>query len=279
MSGAEEHLTLQEAAELLGVHYMTAYRYVRLGLVPADKVGSTWRLARADVEAMRRGSGVGEGRRHPAPWPERMEARLSAGDEAGAWGVAEAALAAGADATGLLLDVLGPALRRIGDSWEAGRLDVAEEHRASVIAGRLVGRLGSRFPRRGRSKGTVVVGAVAGERHGLPVTFVADVVRGAGWSVVDLGADVPDDSFARLVAEQDHVVAVGLSVTWDGNVEHVPATVAAVRRATTAPVLVGGRAVADDAHAHRLGADAWAPDGRGVVALLTRTRDGSSTDP
>jgi methanogenic corrinoid protein MtbC1 len=198
-----------------------------------------------------------------------MEARLGAGDEAGAWGVAEAALAAGADATGLLLDVLGPALRGIGDAWEAGRLDLAEEHRASVIAGRLVGRLGSRFARRGRPKGTVVVGAVEGERHALPVSMVADVVRGAGWSVVDLGADVPEASFARLVAEQDQVVAVGVSVTWEGNVGHVPATVAAVRRVTSAPVLVGGWAVADGAHAHRLGADAWAPDGRGVVALLT----------
>ena len=31
--------TLQEAADELGVHYMTAYRYVRLGLLDAAKVG------------------------------------------------------------------------------------------------------------------------------------------------------------------------------------------------------------------------------------------------
>ena len=38
-------LTLNEAAELLGVHYMTAYRYVRLGFLQATKVGGCWRAA------------------------------------------------------------------------------------------------------------------------------------------------------------------------------------------------------------------------------------------
>jgi excisionase family DNA binding protein len=34
-----ETLTLHEAAERLGVHYMTAYRYVRHGQLFATKVG------------------------------------------------------------------------------------------------------------------------------------------------------------------------------------------------------------------------------------------------
>ena len=32
-------LTLQEVADLLGVHYMTVYRYVRLGLLEAEQGG------------------------------------------------------------------------------------------------------------------------------------------------------------------------------------------------------------------------------------------------
>jgi excisionase family DNA binding protein len=266
---SEGHVTLQEAADLLGVHYMTAYRYVRLGLLPARKEGQTWRLDRVDVEGMRKGGGAtGDGRRQPAPWAARMEARLLAGDEAGSWGVAEAALTAGADAASVLLDVIAPALRAIGAGWESGAVEVAEEHRASVIVTRMVGRLGSRFARRGRPKGTVVVGAVEGERHGLPVALLADVVRGAGWAVVDLGADVPVGSFARVVAGQDGLVAVGVSVSWDGNLEVVPAAVAAVREVASVPVLVGGGAVEGEAHARRLGGDGWAADGRGLVELL-----------
>ena len=36
-------LTLYEAAEQLGVHYMTVYRYVRTGRLPGHKVGAEWR--------------------------------------------------------------------------------------------------------------------------------------------------------------------------------------------------------------------------------------------
>ena len=89
-SGAvsDDFLTLQDAADTLGVHYMTAYRYVRHGLLPARKVGGTWRVTVADLEAFRSGtpgaasdeSGSGESRRRKAPWAERLEARLLAGE-------------------------------------------------------------------------------------------------------------------------------------------------------------------------------------------------------
>ncbi|MBA2625064.1 MAG: helix-turn-helix domain-containing protein, partial [Acidimicrobiia bacterium] len=46
-------LSLHEAAERLGVHYMTAYRYVRLGRLPGTKEGATWRVAATDVERLR----------------------------------------------------------------------------------------------------------------------------------------------------------------------------------------------------------------------------------
>ena len=67
----------------------------------------------------------------------------------------EAALASGMEPADIHLELLAPALRSIGDGWEAGRLSVADEHRASAVAGRLIGRLGPRFARRGRKRGTV----------------------------------------------------------------------------------------------------------------------------
>jgi excisionase family DNA binding protein len=265
-------VTLQEAADLLGVHYMTAYRYVRLGLLPASKVGGTWQVEPADVEAMRRGGDepAPGGRRNPAPWDKRLEARLLAGDETGAWGVVESALAAGSDPVEIHVEVLAPAMRRIGDAWAAGDVDVADEHRASVIASRLVGRLGPRFLRRGRTKGTVVLGAVQGERHGLPVAMLADLVRSGGYAVVDLGADVPVESFVRAVADTDALLAVGVSVTSDENLDDVAPTVEALRAVTDAPVLVGGLAVRDADHAAELGADGWAPDGLAVLEALAQ---------
>ena len=45
-------LTLQQAADELGVHYMTAYRYVRTGRLPARRVASGWRIAPSDLAAI-----------------------------------------------------------------------------------------------------------------------------------------------------------------------------------------------------------------------------------
>lgn len=263
-------LTLEEAAEELGVHYMTAYRYVRLGVLPAEKVGGTWQVQHDDVRRLLHESASPSpgGRARRAPWATRFEARLRAGDEGGAWGVVERALSAGTEPQGVLLEVVAPAMRSIGDAWERGELEVAEEHRASRVALRTVGRLGPRFTRRGRSKGTVVVGAVEGEQHSLPLFVLADLLRGAGWSVTDLGGDVPTPSFASIVSGTDGLVAVGVSVSTASNLDRVPGTVDALRTATTVPVLVGGRAVDGEEHARRLGADGWAPDGAACAELL-----------
>jgi excisionase family DNA binding protein len=262
-------LTLQEAAERLGVHYMTAYRYVRLGLLPARKEGPVWRVLPGDVDRFR-SQPRPAGRTRRAPWAERFESRLLAGDAGAAWSVVEAALAAGADLADVHVGIVAPAMASIGDRWAAGDIDVADEHRASVITVGILGRLSPRFSRRGRTRGTVLVGAAPGEHHGLPVTLVADVVRAAGFGVVNLGADVPAASFAVAAGGAERLVAVGVSVSVDGLDRAVASTVRTLRRAVAVPVLVGGRAVAGSEHARRLGADGWAADARAAVTLLER---------
>jgi excisionase family DNA binding protein len=264
-------LTLQEAADLLGVHYMTAYRYVRLGVLSATKVGGTWQVAVADLAAFRDGAApVPEpGSRRRAPWANRLEARLVAGDARGAWGVVEAALAAGADLDEIYLDLISPAMRNIGIRWADGELDISVEHRATGIAFRLIGRLGPRFARRGRTRGTVVVGAPMGERHSLPVAMLSDLLRGEGWEVSDLGADMPIASFVGSVLSTPGLVAVGVSVT---SVDCLPAAAelieALLAAAPRVPVVVGGAAVRDAEHALLLGATAWAPSAAVLASLL-----------
>jgi excisionase family DNA binding protein len=270
-------LTLQEAADALGVHYMTAYRYVRLGLLPAAKSGGTWRVMTADLDEFRAGGPtapqIDGGSRRRAPWAERLEARLLAGDARGAWGVVEAALAAGAELEDIYLDVLAPAMGAIGDRWERGELDISLEHRATGIAMRLIGRLGPRFVRRGRTRGAVVLGAPAGERHALPVALVADLLRQHGWEVSDLGADVPDESFVHAVLNTPDVVAVGISITTVDCLESAGRALAALRAATEGiSLVVGGRAVRDDEAGRALGADLVALDARSFAGLLEQVR-------
>jgi methanogenic corrinoid protein MtbC1 len=202
--------------------------------------------------------------------PAKLAARMVAGDEAGAWAVLEASLASGVTAADAHLDLLVPALDTIGEQWARGVLTVADEHRASVVAQRLIGRLGPQFARRGRKRGTVVLGMPAGEQHSLPGAILADLLRGAGFEVLDTGADTPPESFAETAVAANRLVAVLLGVTTTGRDATVRATIRTLRReGVDVPVLLGGAAIADEAHARRLGADAWSGvDGRSALAAV-----------
>ena len=159
-SRAPAMLTLRECADRLGVHYMTAYKYVRMGRLPAVKVGSEWRVLESDLAAFLGADPVASG---PSPWADRLAGRLLVGDQAGAWSVLEAAMSSGLDPGDVYLEVLAPALRAIGDGWRAGIVSIAAEHRASAVADGLIGRLGPRFTRRGRKRGRVLIGSPPGE--------------------------------------------------------------------------------------------------------------------
>ena len=270
---AEGTVGLQEAAEILGVHYMTVYRYVRTGRLAAEQDGHTWRVRIEDLDTV----SVGRGADHPRSAARAASAghlldRLVAGDEAGAWRVVEDALASGAHAADIHLTLLVPAMREVGRRWSRGELDVADEHLASATTRRLIARLGPRFARPGRKRGTVLVGAVAGERHEIPVAIVADQLRGAGFHVIELGGDTPVDSFADA-AERERPLCVMIAVTTADHEVAVTDTVARLRERTDTIVLVGGAAVTDELVARRLGSDHWTGrDARDVVALVERLR-------
>lgn len=266
-------LSLDEAADRLGVHYMTAYRYVRTGRLPAEKVGATWRVRPEDLERFRSPEPAAASGRRRADYGRRLEDRLICGDEAGAWTVVQAALTAGIDPDELYLEVLGPAMASIGDAWAAGRVSVAQEHQASVVAQRLVGRLGPLFARRGRKRGTVVLGAPPGDHHGLPSALLADLLRGDGFAVIDLGADTPEWSFVETAGAADRLVAVGLSVTTEGNEDSVRRTVDMLRGRVAVPIVVGGGAVRSAEQALRLGADHWSGSATEARALFGRLAD------
>ena len=164
-----ERISLQEAASRLGVHYMTAYRYVRTGRLPARRDGAQWFVDPRDLDRMQHQDQARPGgRRAKADRTAILTARMIAGDEAGAWRVIDDALASGMDPAGVYLDLLAPVLRGVGAGWAAGTVTVAEEHRASAVALRLIGRLGPQFARRGRKRGMVIIGAPAGDQHSRP---------------------------------------------------------------------------------------------------------------
>ena len=259
-------LSLNEAAEKLGVHYMTAYRYVRLGMLPATQEGRSWKVRSDDLDAFMADDGEHQpAKRGQANWTERLYNRMLAGDEAGAWGVVEAAMASGMTGPTVYRDVLVPALKEIGDNWEAGRIDVADEHTASRIADRVISRLGPKVQPRGVRRGTIVLGSTQTELHGLPLSIAADLFRAARFTVIDLGANLPPASFAKAVRDADNVVAIAVGITMLDQEAAIAETVAALRTVSDAPVIVGGGGSSAEI-AKRVGADAHAPTAEDAIA-------------
>jgi MerR family transcriptional regulator, light-induced transcriptional regulator len=262
-------MSLQEAADSLGLHYMTVYRYVRQGRLAATRHGTTWQIRSHDLKALqkrtaksaRRGSARAEADR------DGLERRMLAGDSAGAWWLVESQLGGGLDPSGILTELLVPALRSIGERWAVGTVSIAEEHQATAVAQRLVGRLGLQFGRRGKDRGTVALAAPSGDLHTLPVAIVADLLRWRGFGVLELGGNLPAAALGEAVATEPRLVAVGIVSTTRGMGAEVAAAAAAARSAVPeVPVFVGGAAIRSATQARRLGADCWT--GVGTTAAV-----------
>jgi excisionase family DNA binding protein len=197
-------MQLREAAEALGVHYQTAYAWVRQGTLPARKAGRGYEVLDGDVLALaeRRASGT-----PPRPevrvrdWPaqaDRLYRAIASGDETLARHDFDR-LALGVPLIDLCERVIAPALRRIGEEWAAGELSIAAEHRASAICERLIAARVHQPP--GRPRGIAVVTTPPAERHALPALMAAACLREDRWLVHHLAADLPVAEVIGLARE------------------------------------------------------------------------------
>jgi methanogenic corrinoid protein MtbC1 len=120
--------------------------------------------------------------------------------------------------------------------------------------------IGSRFARRGVSKGAVIFGAPKGEEHSLAVSVVADLVRSEGWDVHDLGGNMPAHAFAEAARQCNDVVAVCVGITMEHSIASGCEVVSEIRKVIhpEVPIYVGGAAISDAATVERVGADHWA---------------------
>ena len=255
-----ETVSLQDAAEQLGVHYMTAYRYVRTGRLPGTRENGTWQIRVADLDSFKPGRSGPAGRKSKATgdFQLRLEKLLLNGDEVGSWELIQNALSGGMEPAGVYSSLLIPSLTSIGKRWAASQVSIADEHRASAIAQRLVGRMGPAFVRPGRKKGEIALGAPPGDLHSLPTAILSDLLRGQGFFVHDLGANVPATSFVQFVSTVRDLVAIGVGATTPNNEESIRSLLSALHSAVHVPVVLGGSAIPDDQGAKRLGANHYA---------------------
>ena len=115
--------------------------------------------------------------------------------------------------------------------------------------------------------GKVAVGTVKGDLHDIGKNLVAMMVEGGGWTIVDLGVDVSEDTFNRALTDHPGAI-VGLSAlltTTMANMEEIVRKIKEQHPETQ--VLVGGAPLNDEFRA-KIGADFYSPDPRGAVEYL-----------
>src|SRR5689334_4235333 len=237
----ERSMQLRDAAEVLGVHYQTAYAWVRQGVLPARKTGRGYEVSESDVSALaaRRASGTAPRLQiRVRDWDvqaDRLYAAVMAGDETLARHAFDR-LARGVPLAELCERVIAPALRRVGNEWAAGEVSIAAEHRASAICERLIA--ARTHQPQGRPRGIAVVTTPPGERHGLPALMATTCLREDRWLVHHLAADLPVDEVTGL-ARQARASLVVLSSSTAKAVDVAGEAAAAITRSSGLPVLTG----------------------------------------
>ncbi len=231
---------------------MTAYRYVRTGRLPAHKHAGQWQVTEGDLKEFVDNDEPRAPRRDAIP--DRLMERLIAGDEFGAFQLLDGAMASGADAEELYLDLLAPVMVRIGQRWHDGEISISDEHLATSTAIRLVSRLGPRISSRGRNRGSVVLATVSDDHHTLPTALLRDLLKFRGYEVIDLGANTPPESILERAQGTDELIAIGIASSNPGNDDIVRVTISTILEALDVPVIVGGGAFRDAEHIRSLGA-------------------------
>ena len=221
--------SLQEAADLLGVHYMTAYRYVRTGRLVAERRRQA--LVRTEIEhhvaARRRtrpgGTSAGQPDRAAATTPpssptsswkatrprrgasartrSRRRSPRSSSTSTCSRPRCDPSATSGKPAASAWPKSIGPARSRTGSSAGSARSSPGGARRAASSC--------SEHP---------PATATASRPRSL-----ADPLRGRGFAVADLGADTPAASFAEIVTNEEATTAVGIAVS------------VAVRRSSSCP--------------------------------------------
>lgn len=188
----------------------------------------------------------------PAPpttlTPEMLASLLADGDdELAAWAL-RGALAERRRAE-VFDGVLREAMSLIGERWAEGRWTVAEEHLASQTVIRALDRIREDPGPAGRVGPLAVLAGVAGEHHGIGLACLDQVLREDGWTVANLGPDVPAADLARFLA-RNQAALVALTASLPDRLVSLHEAVAAaraVRPDDPLPLMVGGAIAADPA--------------------------------
>jgi MerR family transcriptional regulator, light-induced transcriptional regulator len=128
----------------------------------------------------------------------------------------------------LVREVALPLMARVGEGWERGELDAAQEHLVSAALRSLLGALVRLHGHEG-ARVAILFATPPGERHEFGILAAAMLAAGGGLRAVYLGADLPPGEIAAA-ARRAGARAVVLGVSGAASADAAADAIAAVAR-------------------------------------------------
>ncbi len=157
-----------------------------------------------------------------------------------------------------------PALDRVGERYERGEIFLPQLMKAASAACAGFDLIKTSIAKRGGSavsKGKIVLATVQGDIHDIGKNIVRVVLENYGYTVVDLGRDVPPQTVVEAAIREDAKL-VGLSALMTTTVKSMAETIEALRESGhDCRIMVGG-AVLTEEYAAQIGADYYAKDAK-----------------
>jgi 5-methyltetrahydrofolate--homocysteine methyltransferase len=143
-----------------------------------------------------------------------------------------------------LNEVLLPAMKEVGDKFGAGELILPFVLQSAEVMKRAVARLENYLEKlEGYTKGTVVLATVFGDVHDIGKSLVGTILTNNGYTVIDLGKQVPIQTILDAAKEHD-ATAIGLSALLVSTSKQMPACIQELHtQGLSFPVLIGGAAI------------------------------------
>jgi 5-methyltetrahydrofolate--homocysteine methyltransferase len=120
-----------------------------------------------------------------------------------------------------------------------------------------------------KPKGKILIATVKGDLHDIGKNIVSILLRGAGYTVKDLGNDIDPQTIVDAIKEENPEF-LGLSALLTSTMAHMEGTIKALvdnGLRDKVKVIIGGAPVSEK-FAQRIGADGYGADGFQAIAVV-----------
>ncbi len=183
------------------------------------------------------------------------------------------ALKAGIPAQTIMAEGLGKGMEHVGELFDKAKIYLPQVVAASRTVQGALERIEPLLERDdGFYNGVIVMGSVQGDIHEIGKAVCCAMLRGAGYRVIDLGADVSPAKFIEAAKEHSADV-VGASALMTTTLPMQERIVKAASEDGSGVLMIFGGAPCSQEWVDRIGGDGYSASGSEIVALVNRLLD------